>query len=404
MNFFTDLAIISVSCLILGMGSKYLRQAAIPAYIIAGLALGKSGLDLISAYEFVQWLGKIGLLLLLFYIGYEFNVKGLRERGRLFAGITDFVVNFSLAFVFGWIIGLTVLETFILASVVYISSSAIVITLLIEEKRLIYPEAETIVWLMVFEDLVLAILLAVMVSITTSSSSLIILIPLDIALTVLFIVCISIFVRRLNRVLTSLFDRDDEIPILLVFALLFGFSALAYWLGSLVQIEISELILAFFIGAALSGVHTFKKLLGDLITLKNFFLTIFFFSFGIMLPVTFSAFPPVDFILVCLALIVLSLLGKFVSGAVIGKRLHNSLETGVRIGAYTTPRGEFSVILLAIALERHMGISDQMVALIVVYVILLPIIGSLLAKNGDRIGKAVNAVIKKVQQGVQKSP
>jgi len=402
MNFLTDLAIISVFCLILGVASKYLRQASIPAYILAGLVFGKSGLDLITAYEFVQWLGKIGLLLLLFYIGYEFNLKGMGERGRIFAGFTDFLVNFSLAFAFGWLIGLTLLETFILAFVVYISSSAIVITSLIENKRLIYPEAETIVWLMVFEDLVVAILLAVLVSATSAASRLVILIPLDIAITVLFIVLISVFVRNQSRLLTSLFDRDDEIPILLVFALLFGFSALAYWLSSLVHVEVSELIIAFFLGSALSGVRTFKKLLGDLVTLKNFFLTIFFFSFGIMIPVTFTALPPLDFILICLALIALSLLGKFISGALIGKKLHDSFETGLRIGAYTTPRGEFSVILLAIALERDLGISDLVVSLIVGYVIILPIIGALLAKNGDWIGKAVSSSIKKVQNGAQK--
>jgi len=39
---------------------------------------------------------------------------------------------------------------------------------------------------------------------------------------------------------------------------------------------------------------------------------------------------------------------------------------------------------------------------IVVYVILLPIIGSLLAKNGDRIAKAL--AVEKVQQEQQKSP
>jgi len=138
MTFLVDLAIVTVSCLALGLASKYLRQAAIPAYIIAGIILGKSEpFDLITSYDFVEWLGKIGVILLMFYIGYEFNFKGIREPGRLFAGCTDFGVNFIAGFSLGLVIGLSLLEAFILASAVYISSSAIAISSLIENKRLI---------------------------------------------------------------------------------------------------------------------------------------------------------------------------------------------------------------------------------------------------------------------------
>jgi len=173
MIFLQDLALVTVSCLILGLVSKYLKQASIPAYIIAGLILGKSGLDVITSYDFVQWLGRFGVILLMFYIGQEFHYKGLKESGRLFAGYTDFIVNFGAGFSLGLLFGLPLLEVFILASAVYISSSAIVITSLIENKRLIYPEAETTVWLMVVEDIILVLLLVVLTSLMTGKPALI---------------------------------------------------------------------------------------------------------------------------------------------------------------------------------------------------------------------------------------
>ncbi|MDI6884737.1 MAG: cation:proton antiporter, partial [archaeon] len=349
MNFLVDLAIVTASCLALGLLSKYLRQTSIPVYIIAGILLGRSGFDLISSYNFVEWLGKIGVILLMFYIGLEFNFKGIKEPGRLFAGCTDFGVNFIAGFSLGLIIGLTLIEAFILASAVYISSSAIVISSLIENKRLIYPEAETVVWLMVFEDIMLAILLVVLTSIMSGSFAMI-RIPVSLAATLLLIVFISVLIRGLSIFISPLFERDDEIPILLIFAFIFGFSALAYLLGILLHCHISEVIVAFFLGSALSGVKSFKWLLGDTIAFKNLFLTIFFFSFGMMFPFKFAGLPPADFVLALLALIILSILGKFASGALIGKKLHGSLETGLRVGAYTTPRGEFSIVLLAVVL------------------------------------------------------
>ncbi|MEA2032822.1 MAG: cation:proton antiporter [Euryarchaeota archaeon] len=390
MTFLVDLAIVTVSCLALGLVSKYLRQAAIPAYIIAGIILGKSGFNLITEYNFVEWLGKIGVILLMFYIGLEFNFKGIREPGRLFAGCTDFGVNFIAGFSLGLVIGLTIVEAFILASAVYISSSAIAISSLIENKRLIYPEAETVVWLMVFEDIVLAILLVVLTSIMSGSFAMI---PVCLAVTLLLIVFILALIRRLSNFISPLFERDDEIPILLIFALLFGFSAIAYLLSSLLHCHISEVILAFFLGSALSGVKSLKWLLGDTIAFKNLFLTIFFFSFGMLFQFQFATLSSAYFVLALLALITLSIFGKFASGAIIGKRLHRSLETGLRVGAYTTPRGELSIVLLAVVIGTETGNYELLVSLVVAYVIILSIMGSGFAKHGDRIGKAIMAGI-----------
>ncbi len=400
MNFLLDLAIVMVSCLALGLASKYLRQASIPAYIIAGIILGKSGLDLITSdasYDFISWLGKIGVILLMFYIGLEFNFKGIKEPRRLFAGCTDFAVNFSVGFLLGIVIGLSLIEAFILASAIYISSSAIVISSLIENKRLIYPEAETVVWLMVFEDIILAILLVVLTSIMAGSLAMI---PVSLAATLLLIVFILALIRRLSNFIAPLFERDDEIPILLIFALIFGFSALAYLMGILLHCHISEVIVAFFLGSALSGVKSFRKLFGTIISFKNLFLTIFFFSFGMMFQFQFAALNSADFVLALLALIILSIVGKFVSGAIIGKRLHGSLETGLRVGAYTTPRGEFSVVLIMVVME--IGIPELLpsiellLSLVVAYVIILSIVGSFFAKHGDKIGKAMMVVANKL--------
>ncbi|RCV64358.1 monovalent cation:H+ antiporter-2, CPA2 family [Methanophagales archaeon] len=400
MDFLLDLAIVMVSCLALGLASKYLRQASIPAYIIAGILLGKSGLDLISSdasYEFISWLGKIGVILLMFYIGLEFNYKGIKEPRRLFAGCTDFAVNFSVGLLLGLVIGLSLLEAFILASAVYISSSAIVISSLIENKRLIYPEAETVVWLMVFEDIILAILLVVLTSVMAGSLAMI---PVSLVATLLLIVFILALIRRLSNFISPLFERDDEIPILLIFALIFGFSALAYLMGILLHCHISEVIVAFFLGSALSGVKSFRKLFGTIISFKNLFLTIFFFSFGMMFQLQFATLNSVDFVLALLALIFLSIVGKFISGAIIGKRLHGSLETGLRVGAYTTPRGEFSVVLIMIVMEigvlELLPSIELLLSLVVAYVIILSITGSFFAKHGDKIGKAMMNVVNKL--------
>jgi len=400
MTLMVDLAIVTVSCLALGLASKYLRQAAIPAYIIAGIIFGKSGFNIISteaSYDFIQWLGNVGVILLMFYIGYEFrfNFRGIKEQGRLFAGCTDFGVNFIAGFALGLLIGFSLLEAFILASAVYITSSAIAISSLIENKRLIYPEAETVVWLMVFEDIILTILLVVLTSIKSGSIGKI---PICLVTTLLLIIFTLILIRRLSNFISPLFERDDEIPILLIFALIFGFSAFAHLIGVLLHCHIPEVIVAFFLGSAVSGVKSSRKLFEATISFKHLFLTIFFFSFGMLPKFQFATLTSVHFILALLALLTISILAKFASGALIGKRLHGSLETGLRVGAYTTPRGEFSIVLLAVVIGPgpEMRSYELLVSLVVAYVIILSIVGSSFARHGDRIGRVIAQTINKL--------
>jgi len=258
----------------------------------------------------------------------------------------------------------------------------------------------------VFEDIVLAILLVVLTSIMAGSLAMI---PVCLAVTLLLIVFILTLIRRLSNFISPLFERDDEIPILLIFALIFGFSAiahllpalmsaLAHLLGISLHCHISEVIVAFFLGSALSGVKSLKWLLGDTIAFKNLFLTIFFFSFGMLFQFQFATLSSAYFVLALLALITLSIFGKFASGTLIGKRLHGSLETGLRVGAYTTPRGEFSIVLLAVVIGMGMGISELLFSLVVAYVIILSIMGSGFAKHGDRIGKAITGSINKLMK------
>ncbi len=107
-------------------------------------------------------------------------------------------------------------------------------------------------------------------------------------------------------------------------------------------------------------------------------------------PFKFAGLPPPNFLLALLTLIILSILGKFASGAIIGKRLHNSLETGLHIGVYTTPRGEFSIVLLAVVVGTATGISDLLFSLVVAYVIILSIVGSSFARHCDRICRTLH--------------
>src|SRR5688572_28618179 len=82
-NVVLDLAICVVAAWILGVVAQVLRQPLLLAYLIAGVVVGPAGLKLVSARESIEAISGLGLVLLLFLIGLEIDLKKIISSGRL---------------------------------------------------------------------------------------------------------------------------------------------------------------------------------------------------------------------------------------------------------------------------------------------------------------------------------
>ncbi len=149
-------------CLILALITKYLSVPAIPFYILAGVLLGKAGLGLVASDDISHFFSQMGLIFLLFFMGLGLKTERIaaNRSAVLTSGIIDLNVNMMIGFVAAYLLGFSLAESLIVASAFYISSTAMALTSLIENRKLMLREAETVVWLMVFEDLILIIFLA----------------------------------------------------------------------------------------------------------------------------------------------------------------------------------------------------------------------------------------------------
>ena len=74
----TALAIVALAALMCGIIMRRLHQPAVLGYIVAGALLGPSGLELVSNRAGIQLLAELGVLMLLFIIGMELSLQGLR--------------------------------------------------------------------------------------------------------------------------------------------------------------------------------------------------------------------------------------------------------------------------------------------------------------------------------------
>ena len=249
-----NLLIAVITATLIALISRKINFTPIPLYILIGIILKQAGL--LEFDETTEVLSKLGIAFLLFYVGLKINpskIKGNLNRITS-SGIIDFVSNFFPPFLLLTLLGYDLVESFVISSALYISSSAINIKMLIDDRKLIFPFAETVVWLMVFEDLVMILIL----SILSAKHPLYL---LKFILIFIFIYCLY----KVSWIFSRFFNRSDEVPYLVTFTIPAVSLIIAEKFG------ISEALLAIAMGIALSY-HKIDKLV---IPFKEVFLAIF---------------------------------------------------------------------------------------------------------------------------------
>ena len=366
MEFLLVLAI----CVLLALAVKRLSMPSIPAYIVAGLILGNAGIGFFKSDETSRILSELGIVFLLFYIGLQIQPTRILERKHsiVFAGLADFTVNFSMAYITSILLGFGVIDAFVLASALYISSSAIVIQSLIDGKKLIFPESETIIWLMIFEDIVL-ILLILAVTAEAGEAELL----GFFGKTLIFVLIIVMTGRYGARYISTAMRREDEIPFMLAFSL----PSLTMYLSRIWGV--SESFGAILLGMAFSKAKEIGKLIRPF---KEVFLVLFFFFFAVSIDL-----PERISITILLSLILVSAIGKFLSGIIIGRVVHKSVPSGIEIGASMVARGEFSILLASIY-----G-AGELSAIIALVVVIMSIAGSITARYSFKIRKMAIKIV-----------
>lgn len=130
----TELAVVVVAALGCGLIMRHFRQPILLGYIVAGAVLGPSGFGLVENREQIQLLAELGVLMLLFFIGMELNLRDFRAVWKVAVLTTAFQIAVSclgmylLGLLLDWPLALTVVVGFVVA----LSSTAVAIKMLEE--------------------------------------------------------------------------------------------------------------------------------------------------------------------------------------------------------------------------------------------------------------------------------
>lgn len=362
-----------------GLISKKLRFSVIPFYILIGMAVGPHAphfgiLDLrfIESSVFIEFMGRLGVLFLLFNLGMEFSVSRFVKSGKsiLTGGMFYILINFSTGLLMGWIGGLPIKETMVVCGIMTSSSTAIVAKVLMDLKRTANRETEIIMGMIMFDDLFIAIHISILSGLLLSGSGSFWGILSTAATAIIFILFMLFVGKRFVKYLDKFLNiQSTELFMLIVMALLFlvaGFSE---------SLHVAEAIGALLVGLVLAESEHAKRIEHNLLPFKDFFGAIFFFSFGLSIdPLSLGG-------AVWLAVIaaVLTVAGNIISGNIAGRIAGIKGKARANIGLTLLSRGEFSIIMANMG--KAGGLLQVIQSFAVVYVLILAITGPLLAKE-----------------------
>ena len=357
------------------IASLSLRMPVVPLYIAAGVALG----GWIERSELVEFLGSLGVVFLLFSLGLEFSLRSFaRAPGRFFrVGSLDWLLNFPVGLLIGLVLGWSWIEALFLAGILYMSSSAVVSKCIIEFGRATRPETETILHVLVFEDLVVAILLVILgvLAPTQGLASGIGGISLSLLRAALFVGLLVLLAWRLHEPIESLLRaRSEESFTLVLVAFVLLVSSLALASG------LSEAIGAFLAGVVVGGTGLKERAAQTLRPFQTLFAALFFISFGLRVDLA----DVWDILGTAVILVLLGLATKASGGFLAGRTAGHSPRLSLVVGLSLIPKGEFSIVLAAMA-AAIADPSAHIETLTGVYVFALSILGPVAMREADRI-------------------
>lgn len=354
-------------------------QPAVLGELVAGVLLGASVLGIVPTApgdpltEIVSLLAEVGVLILLFEIGLETDLKQMFRVGRSSAlvAVVGVVVPFGLGFGY-WVSPLapthlevadTVATGVFLGAALTATSVGITARVLTDLKVMSSIESRLIIGAAVIDDVLGLVLLGLVSMLAAGAAVTLVDVGVSLAVAVGFLVGAVVLGFLVAPRLFNVIDRMRVRGILLVsaFSFLLLVAAAADRLGS------ALIIGAFAAGLILSRTNQFDLIRERTMPVADIFTPIFFLSIGAQLDVRLlNPFAPANFDVLVTAgvLFVLAVIGKVVAGWVVWWRSYSRAAVGFGM----LPRGEVGLIFAQIGLSAGV-LSPELFNAVVLVVI-----------------------------------
>lgn len=388
-----DLIVLLTVAMVLGVIAERLKQSAVVGYMLAGVIVGNFGQAISKDPQSINTLADLGVILLMFTIGLEFNWSRLKRLGltALAAGTLQIGLTIGVAMLLGAFMLPSWKASFAIGAALAMSSTAVVLPVL--QKR---AEADSVhgrfaLGVLLVQDLAVVpmVLLVGALGIPEGGEAqggldILIGIGKGFGLIGLFVLGFYLFSRFVlpQLVKWALPTRNRDVLTLFAFLMAMGSAWLANYLD--ISPALGALLAAIFLGESVIA----PQLRSDVNPLKTVFVTLFFAAVGMYLQIdTITTGYVWAYILLVTALIVV--IKPSVVSAV-GLIMKLTPRSAVAAGCSMAQVGLFSFVLAQIALKGQIIKQlyfDLVVAATILTLFLTPYTVQLGRPLGERFDK-----------------
>lgn len=353
-----SIALVVIIAAILALISRALKQEFILAYILAGIIIGPLVLGLIKDPSLINGLAEIGITFLLFAAGLEMGLQKFRGRIRTIAvvGIIQVLSVIAISFFVLQAFNFSRTEAIWLGIAIALSSTVVITKILSDKNELSTLHARLIIGVMLVQDIIAIIALALLAE--SFSFSLIL-----ISLLKLFLMIVLAF--SLNFAMKPIIKKSASCPELLLvisIAFLFLFAVIAYFLNFSIAIG------AFMAGIMLANTPYKIEIESKTKTLRDFFAIMFFVSIGMWLTnISKAIIWPIIAVMA-----ILMVFEPLITALIIRLSGYKS-KTSLQVGFSFAQISEFSLILMLTALNLEIISQTAFDLMVVVGVISIAI-------------------------------
>lgn len=285
-----DMYLIEITLVIvaaLGSGLLFVRlnQPPILAYILVGVVLGPSGFEFVQDKGLVDKMADLGILLLLFVVGMELNLRTFKKAwvATTLCTVLQIAVGLLIAFVlapfFGWSLGMSLLLGFVLS----LSSTAVVVNMLERIGEFRSDSGQFAIGVLIAQDLAIVPMILILGNLKGGAI-------FDVGLIIKLFVSIGMIValiyylsqrQRVRIPLTQIISGEKDLIPLASLGFCFTAAALSGLIG------LSPPYGAFLAGLVLGNTHERLVLLEAIMPIQSTLLMVFFLSIGLMFDVSY---------------------------------------------------------------------------------------------------------------------
>jgi Kef-type K+ transport system membrane component KefB len=382
-----DITYCTVAAWLLGLGAQFARQPLLLAYLAGGFALGPMGFGFIQSAESISAIAELGLIFLLFMIGLEIDLKKIASAGRsiTLTALVQIVGGIILGIIFfrlcGFALGGGKWDALYLAVAATLSSTVIVVKMLYDKQELDSLTGRVTLGVLVLQDLAVILFLAIQPNLGNLAPGLLLL-----SLVRVIVLVVATFTVS-RYVLPAIFRGVARVPELMQV----GAIAWCFLIGEFgQQLHLSREMGALVAGVALSTFPYALDVTAKVISLRDFFVTLFFVAIGMQIPLPTGTL--IGWALIFAAFVVVTRVATVFTPLYL---MRQGLRTSIIPALNLCQVSEFSLVVLALGAQAaHLASSDSR-GIVALAFTLLAVVSTFAMAKSDSLARWLIPLLKK---------